>query len=218
MCFVYFLVMLDLGRQTLFIRTVRALFLFGMRVLFRMEHEGWERIPSTGPLILVSNHVTYFDPPWIAARVYRTLRYMAWDRLLEIPLAGGIMRWSGAFPVNLENPEFGAYRQALKILEHGEALMIFPEGGRSRNGKPGRFKVGAARLALRTGATIVPVAICGGEKVWSKQMRFPRPAKVRVYYLKPITRDQFPESADELIARVRLRICHGLAGSWQEDA
>jgi 1-acyl-sn-glycerol-3-phosphate acyltransferase len=195
--------MLDLGKRSFFIRALRATFLFVMRVLFRIEYHGWESIPREGPLLIVANHVTYFDPPWVAARIYRRLRYMAWDKLLEIPIAGRIMRWSGAFPVSLENPESSAYKAALKILLDGEALMIFPEGGRSPDGRLRPFKIGAARLALRTGAPIVPAVIHGGENVWSPQMLLPRPGKVRVDYLTPITKEGFPEDAAKLMEKVR---------------
>jgi 1-acyl-sn-glycerol-3-phosphate acyltransferase len=195
--------MLDQGKETFAVRMLRGSLLLLMRMLFRIEHHGWERIPQEGPLLLVSNHVTYFDPPWISVRVYRTLRYMAWDKLFRIPLVGRILRWFGAFPVSLENPESSAYKAALRILQKGEALMIFPEGGRSPDGSLRHFKVGAARLALRTGATIVPVAVQGGERVWSSRMHLPRPAKVRVDYLPPITKENFPNSTEELIKQVR---------------
>ncbi len=201
--------MLDQGKQTFGVRLLRGTLLLLMRILFRIEHHGSENIPSEGPLILAANHVTYFDPPWISVRVYRTVRIMTWDKLF-VPPAGWILRWFGAFPVSLSNPESSAYRAALRVLRRGEALMIFPEGGRSPDGSLMPFKSGAARLALRTGAAIVPVAVHGGERVWSKKMVFPRPAKVHIYYLPPIRPEQFPGNADELIEQVRERIASGL--------
>jgi 1-acyl-sn-glycerol-3-phosphate acyltransferase len=195
--------MLDQGKQTIVVRLLRGTLLLLMRILFRIEHYGWERIPRDGPLLFVANHVTYFDPPWISVRVYRTLRIMAWDKLFRFPLAGQILRWFGAFPISLENPESGAYKAALRILRKGEALMLFPQGGRSSDTSPLPFKEGAARLALRTGATIVPVVVHGGENVWSNQMLLPCPAKVRIYYLPPITKEQFPENTEELMQQVR---------------
>ncbi len=201
--------MLDQGRQGVGVRLLRGSLLTIMRVLFRIEHHGWEKVPPSGPLILVANHVTYFDPPWISVRVYRTLRIMAWDKLF-VPPAGWILRWFGAFPVSLTNPEAGAYRAALSILQRGEALLMFPEGGRSPDGSLMPFKAGAGRLALRTGATIVPVAVQGGGRVWSKRMVLPRPAKVRVHYLSPIKPEQFPDNAEELMKMIRDAILTGL--------
>jgi 1-acyl-sn-glycerol-3-phosphate acyltransferase len=198
--------MLDQGKETPVVRMLRGTLLLVMKLLFRIEHRGWERIPPNGPLLFISNHVTYCDPFWIAVRVYRTLRFMAWDKIFSLPQTGRLFRWLGAFPVSLENPEFSAYKAALTVLRKGEALMIFPEGGRSPDGKLLPFKEGAARLALRSGATIVPVVIFGGEKVWSSRMILPRPAKIRVEYLEPISRDQFPPDAASLIEKVRQQI------------
>ncbi len=198
--------MLDQGKQTFGVRLLRGSLLVLMKVLFRIEHHGRENIPAEGPLLIVANHVTYFDPPWISVRVYRRLRIMTWERLFHGRLSGRLLRSLGAFPVSLERPESGAYKAALRILEQGGALLIFPQGGRSSPQKPLPFKHGAARLALRTGATIVPVAVRGGEEVWSNQMLLPRPAKVRVYYLPTITKDQFPENASALTDMIMRRI------------
>jgi 1-acyl-sn-glycerol-3-phosphate acyltransferase len=198
--------MLNQGRETLIVRLLRGTLLLLMKVLFRIEHRGWEKIPANGPLLLISNHVTYCDPFWIAVRVYRTLRFMAWDKIFSFPGVGALFRWLGAFPVSLENPEFSAYKVALGVLKSGEALMIFPEGGRSPDGRLLPFKEGAARLALRSGATIVPVVVHGGENVWSPRMILPRPAKVRIEYLEPIRKEQFPSDAGELLQLVRKEI------------
>jgi len=165
---------------------VRGPLVAAMRILFRIEHHGLEHVPQDGPLIIAPNHVTYFDPFWVGVGVYRKLRFMAWDRIFAIPPAGAIFRWLGAFPVSLENPESSAYRASLAILRAGEALMIFPEGGRSPDGALQPLKEGAARLALKTGALILPVVVLGGHEVWGPQLWIPRPRKVRIEYLAPI--------------------------------
>jgi 1-acyl-sn-glycerol-3-phosphate acyltransferase len=179
--------MLDLASDTLFVRLFRNGMVFLMRVLFRIEHRGTENIPRNGPLVVTPNHVTYFDPFWISAGIRRKVRYMAWDMIFKLPLVDRIFRWLGAFPVNLENPEFGTFKVALQILKQGEALMVFPEGGRSPDGRLQPFKEGAARLALRTGAQVLPVVVHGGLAVWGRKLLFPRPRKVWVDYLPPIS-------------------------------
>ncbi len=201
-----------------------------MRVLFRIEHRGMENIPSDGPLIVTPNHVTYFDPFWVGVRVYRALRFMAWDKIFTIPVVASIFKWLGAFPVSLENPEFSSYKAALTILKNGEALMLFPEGGRSPDGSLQPFKEGAARLALKTGATVLPVAVHGGDKVWSPQMIFPRPRKVCVEYLKPIPcpkmdsrgREEFEDAVASLLREIRatiaLRLVEGSGGRITNSA
>ncbi len=195
--------MLDQGRDKLHVRLLRGALLLFMRVLFRIEHTGMENIPGSGPLIIVANHVTYFDPFWVAVRVYRTLRFMAWDKIFGIPVAGRVFRWFGAFPVSLDNPESSAFKTALGVLQKGEALMIFPEGGRSPDGRLMHFKPGAARLALRTGAAILPVAVHGGAAVWNRHMWLPRPRKVLVEYLPPIPPGNADATPASLTAALR---------------
>jgi 1-acyl-sn-glycerol-3-phosphate acyltransferase len=136
--------MLDAGKNSLGVRVLRAMMLRLMRIFFRIEHSGMECIPPKGPLLIVSNHVTYFDPFWIGVACYRRIRFMAWDKIFSFAPAGMLFRWLGAFPVSLTRPESGAYKTALRILKEGEALVIFPEGGRSTDGSLMDFKNGAA--------------------------------------------------------------------------
>jgi 1-acyl-sn-glycerol-3-phosphate acyltransferase len=202
--------MLDQGRDTPGVRCLRAFLLGLMHLLFRIEHRAVERVPGHGPLIIAPNHVTYFDPFWIAVQIRRKLRFMAWDKIFAIPPAGAIFRWLGAFPVSLENPESSAYRASLTVLRAGEALMIFPEGGRSPDGRLQPLKEGAARLALKSGAAILPVAVLGGHEVWGPQLWLPRPRKVVIEYLSPLPtpaveprdRHALEEAVRELTARL----------------
>jgi 1-acyl-sn-glycerol-3-phosphate acyltransferase len=198
--------MLDQGKGSFGVSLLRGTLLLLMRILFRIEHHGMEKVPKDGPLIIASNHVTYFDPFWVAVRIYRKVRFMAWDKIFHVPLAGSLFRWLGAFPVSLDNPEVSAYRKALKILQQGEAVMIFPEGGRSPDGSLLPFKDGAARLALRSGAAILPVVIHGGERVWGSTMLLPLPRKVRVDYLNPIFCRHAEFSQESLTQQVRKTI------------
>jgi 1-acyl-sn-glycerol-3-phosphate acyltransferase len=199
-------IMLDAGKNSLGVRILRSAMLLMMRVLFRIEHSGTEHIPLKGPLLIASNHVTYFDPFWIGVACYRRIRYMAWDKIFSFPPAAMLFRWLGAFPVSLTRTESGPYRTSLRILNAGDALVIFPEGGRSTDGSLMHFKNGAANLAIKSHTPIVPVAIAGGEKVWSRGMRFPRPAKVRVYFLPPLLPETFPPNPDDLTSKIRLAI------------
>jgi 1-acyl-sn-glycerol-3-phosphate acyltransferase len=198
--------MLDAGKNNFGVRLLRGAILTLMRILFRIEHSGMEVLPPEGPLLIVSNHVTYFDPFWIGVACHRRIRFMAWDKIFSFAPAGMLFRWLGAFPVSLTKPESGAYKTALRILKQGQALVIFPEGGRSTDGSLMHFKNGAANLAMKSGAVIVPVAIAGGEKVWSRNMRLPKPAKVRVFFLPPIVPDSFPPDPAVLMDQVRSRI------------
>src|SRR2546421_7433722 len=112
------------------------------RLFFKIKIHGVENIPDHGACIITPNHVTFADPIWITIPVRRPVRYMAWDKMFEIPVLGFVMRIFGAFPVKLEAADASAQREATELLREGTALVIFPEGGRTRTGKIMPFKMG----------------------------------------------------------------------------
>lgn len=156
------------------------------RLYFRIEFEGVERVPKSGAMIVAPNHVSYLDPLWVSIPISRPLRYMTWDRMTRLPLLGPLMLAYGSFPVNVEKGDRAALKASLEQLRANGGLMIFPEGGRTKSGRLEEFKPGVIRLAIDTGAPIVPVTIIGGYKAFCRHHFFPRPFKVRVVYHEPI--------------------------------
>lgn len=163
---------------------------------FRIEFEGTEHVPSEGPVIIAPNHESYFDPIWVSLPFNRPLRYMTWDRMFKVPILGTVMRAFGAFPVNVKTGDRGALKLSLEHLKSGGGLVIFPEGSRTRDGDIQPFKQGVIRLALETGAPIVPVTIIGGYRALAPHHRFPRPVKVKVVYHEPLELAIPPERKD----------------------
>jgi 1-acyl-sn-glycerol-3-phosphate acyltransferase len=104
------------------------------------------------------------------------------------------MRIFGAFPINQQAPDKSAQREAMKLLSCGKALVIFPEGGRTRDGRLQAFKPGAFRLALLHGAPIVPVTLSGAFQIWPAHRLLPRPGKLTVTYHAPIGVEPAPEN------------------------
>ena len=156
------------------------------RLYFRIEFEGVERVPKSGAMIVAPNHVSYFDPFWVSIPITRPLRYMTWDRMTRLPVLGPLMLAYGSFPVNVERGDRAALKASLEQLRAGGGLMLFPEGSRTLSGRLEAFKPGVIRLALDTGAPIVPVTILGGYRAFSRHHYFPRPFKVRIIYHEPI--------------------------------
>ena len=132
------------------------------RAWFGLEFRGVDNIPRDGGLIITPNHQTYADPPLVTIPVRRRVYYMAWDKLFAIPGLGQLIRILRAFPVDIYSNDPGAVREARRLVQEGAAVMIFPEGGRSVDGSLGPFKLGAFRLAVTLGATVLPVTISGG--------------------------------------------------------
>ncbi len=156
------------------------------RLYFRIEFEGVERVPTSGAMIVAPNHVSYFDPFWVSIPIDRPLRYMTWDRMTRLPILGPLIMAYGAFPVDVTKGDRAALKASLEQLRAGGGLMIFPEGARTKSGRLEEFKPGVIRLALETGAPIVPVTILGGYRAFSPHHYIPRPFKVRIVYHEPI--------------------------------
>ena len=154
---------------------------------FGLELRGVEHIPrDTGGLIITPNHQTYADPPLVTIPVRRRVYYMAWDKLFAVPVLGQLIRVLRAFPVDIYSSDPGAVREARRLVQEGAAVMIFPEGGRSLDGRLQRFKPGAFRLACSLGVPILPVTIVGGHESWPPGRTLPRPGRLTVTYHPPI--------------------------------
>ena len=148
--------------------------------------------------------------------VRRALHYMALEPFFRIRGLGALMRWARAFPVQEGESDSPAVRQALRLLRQGEPLVIFPEGGRSPDGRLQTFRPGAFRLALAVGAPVVPVTIVGAFEAWPARRRFPRPGRVIITYHAPLDSSALPPDADRkarpelLMTLVRERIAASL--------
>jgi 1-acyl-sn-glycerol-3-phosphate acyltransferase len=176
------------------IKTLSPLIWLICRLLVRIKFYGVDNIPPKGACILTPNHITYFDPIWITIPVRRRIFFMAWDKPFEIPVLGFLMRLFGAFPLSLDRFDPAALREAMERLSKGCALVVFPEGGRTKTGALEPFKLGAFRLALTYGAPIVPVTVNGAFDVWPAGQFLPRlGGRVSVTYHPPIEVERIAE-------------------------
>ncbi|HJQ70114.1 MAG TPA: lysophospholipid acyltransferase family protein [Blastocatellia bacterium] len=192
-------------RMRFVIDALRPFVFWLCRLWFRVRFRGVENVPPAGPCIITPNHVTFADPIWITVPLKRRVNYMAWDKMFAIPVLGFLMRAFGAFPVNLERADASAQREALNHLKRGCALVIFPEGGRTRSGRIEPFKMGAFRLALTQGVPIVPVTIEGGYEIWPAGKWFPRPGRLTITYHPSIKVDRINEGASRLELKGKAR-------------
>jgi 1-acyl-sn-glycerol-3-phosphate acyltransferase len=150
----------------------------------RLAAHGVDRVPGTGPAIVVANHVSYLDPFAVGLAVRaagRWPRYLAKRELFDNPVAGPVLRHLRHVPVDREGARGDALRAAEALLRAGELVVVFPEGTISTAFVPTRPRLGAARLALATGAPLVPAACWGGQRVLSKRSPARGLAGVRVH-------------------------------------
>ncbi|MEX2106899.1 MAG: lysophospholipid acyltransferase family protein [Solirubrobacterales bacterium] len=178
-------------------------------LIYRVKAIGVENVPRSGPLVLAPNHFSQMDHFFVGLYLRRKIRFMAKSQLFGPPLLTYIYKHGGVFPIRRGHRDEEAFKTAYTILDQGEMLLVYAEGGRSRSGEMGEPKPGIGRIALESGAPIVPVAIHGSARVrgW-KRMRFP---KVTVEFGEPMTfpvekapgRERQLEAATEVFGRVR---------------
>ncbi|HZN62917.1 MAG TPA: lysophospholipid acyltransferase family protein [Planctomycetota bacterium] len=142
--------------------------------LWGLRTVGQGRVPSRGGVILAANHQSYLDPPFVAACLPRETSFMARRSLFEIPLLGPIIVACNAFPIERNTGDVRGVKNAIDRLRSGSALLLFPEGTRSRDGRIGPLKGGLRLLAERAGVPVVPVLVDGAFGVWPKGRVFPR--------------------------------------------
>ncbi|MDR7485395.1 MAG: lysophospholipid acyltransferase family protein [Armatimonadota bacterium] len=160
------------------------------RLQFRLRVEGREHVPPEGGVLAVCNHNSAVDP-WIAGVAFgRPARYMAKEELMRVPVIGWLVSAMGAFPVRRGEADRRSLRIALDALARGQIVLMFPEGTRSPDGRLRTGERGAALLALRSGAPVLPTAIIGSHRVMPRGAWFPRshPVTVRFGPVIPVPR------------------------------
>jgi 1-acyl-sn-glycerol-3-phosphate acyltransferase len=185
-------------------------------LIYRVRAIGLENVSRHGAVILAPNHFSQMDHFFVGLYLPRRICFMAKSQLFGPPVLTYVYEHGGAFPIRRGHRDEEAFITSRAILGRGDTLLVYAEGGRSRSGELGEPKRGIGRIALESGAPVVPVAIYGSAKVraW-KRLRFP---KVTVQYGEPLSfsaeedpsRERQLEVAAEIFARVR-EIYQGLA-------
>ena len=167
-------------------RFLRLLTILFAKLLFRLEVRGREFVPSHGAFILASNHLSYLDPPMLGVASPRILHFMASASLFNDPGFGWVIRHLNAFPLRRDEQDPASIRLALQHLRQGRALVVFPEGGRSRTGQLGKARPGIGLLAAHAKVPVVPVYLSGTDKALPRQARIIRLHKISVHFGKPL--------------------------------
>jgi len=156
------------------------------RVVYDLKVTGQEHVPATGPVILAANHLSYLDPPLVGVACPRRVTFLAQAELFHNGLLGAYMRSVHVIPLKRDEGDLSAIRAATIQLALGEAITIFPEGGRQLSGQLGRAKRGVGFLAMKAKAPIVPVLLQGTFQALPPHATWLRPSKIRVAFGAPI--------------------------------
>lgn len=188
-----------------FVRLVLTPYLL---LFFRTRAIDSDKVPADGPVIVAPNHFSFLDHFFVAVYLRRKVQFMSKSQLFHLPMQV-VYHNGGVFPIRRGHRDEEAFTTAHAVLARGGIVVMYCEGGRSRNGELGQAKPGIGRLALESGAPVVPVALVGSERVrnW-KRFQFP---KVTVQFSDPFrfervaepTRDQSQAASEEIFTRIR---------------
>jgi 1-acyl-sn-glycerol-3-phosphate acyltransferase len=163
-----------------------SFFRISYAILFGWKAYNRERVPLEGPAILASNHASFLDPPLVGLPLKRPLNFLARDTLFRFPGVGATLRSWQAVPVDREGGGGAGLKAILDRLLSGGAILLFPEGTRTRNGKlqPGRSGIGLA--VIKSNAPVIPVRVFGTYEAYGRHVGIPRRHRIAVKYGHPM--------------------------------
>ncbi len=178
-----------------------------LKVFYRLDVRGLENIPAEGPVVLSANHISNIDPIMIGCSIDRVVHFMAKHELFRCKYNAKILTWLNAFPVKRGSSDRAALKKSIEILSRDEVLGIFPEGARRHDGIIDKGHPGAAFVALKTGATIVPIGIVSDFKLFKPIiLNIGTPISLAQYKDKRTSTEIVNQVTDHLMDRIREQV------------
>jgi 1-acyl-sn-glycerol-3-phosphate acyltransferase len=180
----------------------------GFRALYKF-YFGWrvynpERVPLEEGVILASNHASFLDPPLVGSGLRRGINYLARENLFRFPVMGWVLRQWQVVPVDRDGGGAAGLRAILDRLLAGGAIILFPEGTRTRDGRLQPARSGIGLTVIKSAAPVVPVRVFGTFEAYGRHMRFPLPRRVAVKYGQPMRFEQLRAEA-KVCSKPRLK-------------
>lgn len=192
-------------------RAIRVLARLTAVALFGFRCFGSKNMPPEGPVLVCSNHQSHLDPVLVGLVFPRRLNFVARESLFRLAPLRWLIQFLDAIPIDREGLGLQGIKESIRRLRRGEAVLIFPEGTRTRDGEIAELKPGFCSLARRTQAALLPVAIDGAYQAWPRNARTIRLARIQVCVGEPIWfGDYEPIDDRQLVAELQQRMaaCH----------
>ena len=170
--------------------------------LFRISARGRKNVPRKGPVLLLSNHQSFFDPMFCQLPINRHMHYVARSNLFDIKFFGALISTFNTIPIKQGEADISAMKKIIKVLKKGAIVCLYPEGSRTSDGKIAEIKPGFGLLSRRSKASVVPVVIDGAYECWPRQNKWPRIGKVYVEYGESFSPDEIKKLGDEEFSRI----------------
>ena len=180
----------------------KFLFKWMFILFYRCKSSGQENIPNDTGIIIAPNHMSFFDPPLAGCFMKRALFFMAKQELFSVPVLGFLIKRTNAFPVKRGMQDMSAFRNAFTLLENKKALLMFPEGTRSKTGELGKARAGVGMVACNCQVPIIPVKIVNTNNM----KKFKR---IEIKYGKPIyppkehTKEDYLKLAQQVLDEIK---------------
>lgn len=173
--------------------------------MYRWKVEGREHVPSDGSAVICSNHISLWDPPLVGSSLSRFVHFMAKEELFHIPILSFVLPKILAFPVKRGQGDMKAIKISIQILRDQELLGIFPEGTRKKVGEPEEAHQGAAMIALKAKAPIVPVAIIGPYRLFRPlKVVFGEPIDTKPYAKGKVDKEVIEKVTSIMMEKIQL--------------
>jgi 1-acyl-sn-glycerol-3-phosphate acyltransferase len=156
------------------------------RFYFRWRVFNAERVPLTGPVILAANHASFLDPPLVGSGLHRGINYLARESLFRFPGMGALLRSWQSVPVDRDGGGAAGLKAILDRLLAGGAIILFPEGTRTYDGKLQPARSGIGLVVIKSDAPVIPVRTFGTYEAYGRHVKIPRPVSVAVKYGQPM--------------------------------
>ncbi|MDE0299816.1 MAG: lysophospholipid acyltransferase family protein [Candidatus Poribacteria bacterium] len=172
--------------------------------LCNLEAHGNEHVPRKGGVLLLSNHVSYLDPFIVGTTARREFYFMTRDNMFGIPLLGKLLALHNAYPVKRGTADRSALRRTISLLKDGHAVLIFPEGTRSKDGNLGKARDGVSFIIHNADVPAIPVYLAGANCLMPRRSKWVRPAKLSTHFGPPIDFSEARETEDKRLMYQRM--------------
>jgi 1-acyl-sn-glycerol-3-phosphate acyltransferase len=171
---------------------------------FRWRIFNAERVPLKGPVILAANHASFIDPPLVGSALHRDINYLARESLFRFPGIGWLLRKWNSVPVDREGGGAKGLKAILDRLLAGGAIILFPEGTRTQDGRLQPARSGIGLTVIKSNAVVIPVRVFGTFEAYGRHMKFPLPKPVAVKYGRPMPFEKLRSEA-KTCSKARLK-------------
>ncbi len=162
---------------------------------FRYRVYNVERVPTTGPFIFAANHASFVDPPLVGSTLRRDIHYLGRESLFDHPIANAVLRSVNCVPVDRDGGGATGLKTILERLLKGNAIILFPEGTRSPDGRFQPARTGIGLTVIKSTCPVVPVRIFGSFEAYGRHHTFPRPRRIEIKFARPMDFRELREEA-----------------------